>query len=271
MQIQCPKCKFTGTIADQLVPDEGRTVGCPKCKERFFIQKPVPVEISPDEPLEIERHTYETPAPRPMPVPAAEPVSPPVGGPTVTPRPLSQREVTRRNVKIVIGLGVAVALLFGLALLFHGTSSVESLYDRMRRQHPDYVALSSLPNYYVGSMTDVQKEKLAHSFVGKMFVCEGTVSSVESFSSNIFSAFGEGFAEGLTGTISTPRTGLPTEGTIVEADIPQGSAKIYLPENTTVDFISLREGQSIVFDGVIRSVSIGGSITFHVTSNSVQW
>jgi predicted Zn finger-like uncharacterized protein len=42
MRIECPKCKYSGNIADQLVPEEGRTVGCPKCKERFFIQKQIP-------------------------------------------------------------------------------------------------------------------------------------------------------------------------------------------------------------------------------------
>jgi predicted Zn finger-like uncharacterized protein len=39
MQVKCPNCGFAGNIADKLVPDEGRNVGCPKCKERFFVEK----------------------------------------------------------------------------------------------------------------------------------------------------------------------------------------------------------------------------------------
>ena len=39
MQVQCPKCSYTGQISDKLVPDEGRNLKCPKCKEQFFIEK----------------------------------------------------------------------------------------------------------------------------------------------------------------------------------------------------------------------------------------
>jgi len=59
MKIECPKCKFSGNIADQLVPAEGRTVGCPKCKERFFIKKPGNAKVSDTEEFEIERTSFE--------------------------------------------------------------------------------------------------------------------------------------------------------------------------------------------------------------------
>lgn len=39
MQVQCPKCSYTGQISDKLIPDEGRNLKCPKCKEQFFIEK----------------------------------------------------------------------------------------------------------------------------------------------------------------------------------------------------------------------------------------
>jgi predicted Zn finger-like uncharacterized protein len=59
MQIQCPKCKCTGNIADKLVPDEGRTVGCPKCKERFFIKKLIAPETISDDMIDIGKTAYE--------------------------------------------------------------------------------------------------------------------------------------------------------------------------------------------------------------------
>ena len=33
MQVKCPNCGFSGNIADKLVPEEGRNVSCPKCRE----------------------------------------------------------------------------------------------------------------------------------------------------------------------------------------------------------------------------------------------
>ncbi len=57
MKIQCPKCGYSGNLADQLIPDEGRTIGCPKCKERFSIKKPIVPAGDPNEFYEIERNT----------------------------------------------------------------------------------------------------------------------------------------------------------------------------------------------------------------------
>jgi hypothetical protein len=46
MQIQCPKCKFTGNIRDDLIPPSGvKNIGCPKCKTRFFAKKTASQEI----------------------------------------------------------------------------------------------------------------------------------------------------------------------------------------------------------------------------------
>ncbi len=39
MQVQCPKCSYTGQISDKLIPDEGRNLKCPKCREQFFVEK----------------------------------------------------------------------------------------------------------------------------------------------------------------------------------------------------------------------------------------
>jgi DNA-directed RNA polymerase subunit RPC12/RpoP len=41
MDILCPVCKFKGTISDDLIPEEGKRVSCPKCKAKIFIKKPV--------------------------------------------------------------------------------------------------------------------------------------------------------------------------------------------------------------------------------------
>jgi predicted Zn finger-like uncharacterized protein len=45
MKITCPTCRHEGNINEKLIPDEGRSVGCPKCGGRFFIKKPGVREI----------------------------------------------------------------------------------------------------------------------------------------------------------------------------------------------------------------------------------
>jgi predicted Zn finger-like uncharacterized protein len=39
MKTQCPKCGFEGDIKDDLIPEEGQTVGCPQCKTTFMIRR----------------------------------------------------------------------------------------------------------------------------------------------------------------------------------------------------------------------------------------
>jgi predicted Zn finger-like uncharacterized protein len=39
MKTACPHCGFEGNIRDELIPDRGRTVGCPKCKTTFLVTK----------------------------------------------------------------------------------------------------------------------------------------------------------------------------------------------------------------------------------------
>jgi predicted Zn finger-like uncharacterized protein len=43
MDITCPHCGFGGTVADELIPEEGRSVNCPKCKKKFFVTPQIPV------------------------------------------------------------------------------------------------------------------------------------------------------------------------------------------------------------------------------------
>ena len=45
MKITCTTCGFEGNISDKLIPDEGRSVGCPRCGGRFFIKKPRVSEV----------------------------------------------------------------------------------------------------------------------------------------------------------------------------------------------------------------------------------
>jgi predicted Zn finger-like uncharacterized protein len=40
MRIECPHCKASGTINDLEIPDEGRYLSCPRCKESFQVKKP---------------------------------------------------------------------------------------------------------------------------------------------------------------------------------------------------------------------------------------
>ena len=62
MQVKCPSCGFSGNIADKLVPDEGRTVKCPKCKNGFFITKEKPPTDITDHPLGMVNVENEPPS-----------------------------------------------------------------------------------------------------------------------------------------------------------------------------------------------------------------
>jgi predicted Zn finger-like uncharacterized protein len=42
MNIVCPGCGYSGSISDKLIPDEGRSVKCPKCKYGFTISRSTP-------------------------------------------------------------------------------------------------------------------------------------------------------------------------------------------------------------------------------------
>ncbi|MBN2225655.1 MAG: zinc-ribbon domain-containing protein [Deltaproteobacteria bacterium] len=37
MKITCPQCGTSGNLSDKLIPDDGRTVKCPKCKHGFIV------------------------------------------------------------------------------------------------------------------------------------------------------------------------------------------------------------------------------------------
>lgn len=39
--ISCPVCKFKGSVSDNLIPEGGKHVNCPRCKAKIFIRKPV--------------------------------------------------------------------------------------------------------------------------------------------------------------------------------------------------------------------------------------
>jgi predicted Zn finger-like uncharacterized protein len=52
MKTQCPKCKASGKIDDSKIPEKGVYVRCPKCNERFYLQREIQVEL--EQPQEIE-------------------------------------------------------------------------------------------------------------------------------------------------------------------------------------------------------------------------
>jgi hypothetical protein len=41
MDILCPVCKFRGSISDDLIPESGKRVSCPRCRASIFVRKPV--------------------------------------------------------------------------------------------------------------------------------------------------------------------------------------------------------------------------------------
>jgi predicted Zn finger-like uncharacterized protein len=43
MDITCPHCGFGGKVADELIPEAGRSVNCPKCKKKFFVTPQIPM------------------------------------------------------------------------------------------------------------------------------------------------------------------------------------------------------------------------------------
>lgn len=47
MRIECPACKASGNINEHELPDEGRLLACPRCKEQFHIAKPRKKATSP--------------------------------------------------------------------------------------------------------------------------------------------------------------------------------------------------------------------------------
>ncbi len=51
MRVQCPKCGVGGNIPNDKIPLDGRNIVCPKCKNSFFVKKPVaeaPASTEPD-------------------------------------------------------------------------------------------------------------------------------------------------------------------------------------------------------------------------------
>ena len=40
MKISCPKCGASGNLPDHEIPEEGRFLSCPKCKNGFDVKKP---------------------------------------------------------------------------------------------------------------------------------------------------------------------------------------------------------------------------------------
>lgn len=42
MKISCPKCNAKGSIPEHEIPETGRFINCPRCKERFSITRPQP-------------------------------------------------------------------------------------------------------------------------------------------------------------------------------------------------------------------------------------
>lgn len=39
MKVRCPDCDASGSVKDRLVPEGGRWIRCPVCKDRFFIER----------------------------------------------------------------------------------------------------------------------------------------------------------------------------------------------------------------------------------------
>jgi len=40
MRVTCPSCNHETTISEEVIPEEGKSVTCPECKERFEVKRP---------------------------------------------------------------------------------------------------------------------------------------------------------------------------------------------------------------------------------------
>lgn len=45
MKVICPNCGYTGNIKEELIPEAGRKIRCPKCNERFVVVKGIQHEL----------------------------------------------------------------------------------------------------------------------------------------------------------------------------------------------------------------------------------
>ncbi len=42
MEITCPHCHFSGNLRDDLIPESGSAVSCPKCRKKFLVTNDIP-------------------------------------------------------------------------------------------------------------------------------------------------------------------------------------------------------------------------------------
>lgn len=57
MEVSCDKCDYKGRIKDELIPEGGRNLKCPKCKSVFFVKRPIPEKIETSYRIEEETET----------------------------------------------------------------------------------------------------------------------------------------------------------------------------------------------------------------------
>lgn len=53
VKIRCPECGASGNVDERLIPDGGRFVRCPRCKNRFMVER----GLEEAEVVEGERHS----------------------------------------------------------------------------------------------------------------------------------------------------------------------------------------------------------------------
>jgi len=97
MEITCPHCNFSGEIQDNLIPESGSAVTCPKCKKKFFVTPDIPE-------METEEIMTENPSS--------------AAGRTDTPNPSRSDRKKKAKPDTVKTLFVAFGLIFGMFLCF---------------------------------------------------------------------------------------------------------------------------------------------------------
>ncbi|MBN1574727.1 MAG: zinc-ribbon domain-containing protein [Deltaproteobacteria bacterium] len=268
MKVKCNNCGFEGNIADSLIPDDGKKVSCPKCKTSFVVNKktkPLPIDQENQSNSKMTTWDYikgdyskleSTPEKR---IDTEKEK-------TITPKNKAE-DINKTTLFLILIISLIAVTAYAY---YYFNFSIYSKYRDLKKQHPDYVHISSLPEIKTGSLTNVQKEQYANMYVGKNCIGIGEVVSVEKYNKSIVGSFMEGFTEGLTGTFTTPKKELPSSGVLIELKNANSITKIYLPENTTLNYFSLSKGQNIVFIGVIEAVSVGYNMTFHVVNVSLE-
>jgi hypothetical protein len=245
MKAACPKCGFEGNIKDELIPDAGRSIGCPKCKNRFFITKSEGPTIEKDDEFVIDDK---------IPNEAVisinqnkEIVSDTVKSSDIsrtgTPKP-------KKPIGVVGGCLIAIVCVILLAIIvsnvkgFHRATKEHDearIFEPLLKKYPDYTILDSIDTNS-GSRTEAQIDAYEEKFEGRHCIGMGKIEDVEK-------SIGSSIVEGIFGS--------KTAGTVIKLKSKNAYVNLYFPNTYVQEYVSWNKDDYIFFAGTIKRISIG--------------